>query len=331
MPTHIRSATHGDLPAIAALLLQDAAERAASDGDLWPVATGAAQRVAQAFSGELDEGPVRWLVAEAGGAVEGVARFGVIPCPPIYHLAGGLAFVLYDDTFVSRSAPADALASLIAAAERAGDAMGAVISIAACAPFQREKHRALESARYDVVTHYLVKHRLANAAPPAHVRAATAADVPAIVAMGAASQEALFQANAQMWTPHPQARARFGAWMHYALTLPDRRIFVFGEGEPTGFAIAQPTSPLHLPLTSQPDHVGLIDDFWAPEFAPAPGGPTGARDLLTAAELEFIARRRASIMTICPAGWRSKQEALRARGYRDGNAWMLKARTTHRS
>ena len=163
---------------------------------MWPLAADAAQRVARAFSGEVrGEGLTRWLVVDADGAAVGVARFGVIPCPPTYRLVGGLAFVLFDDTFASKSAPAGALDSLIVAAAREGETMGAVIFLAACAPFQREKQRTLESAGYDAVTHYLVKHRLSDRATPASVRPATAADVPAIVAMGAQSQKALCRAN----------------------------------------------------------------------------------------------------------------------------------------
>ena len=328
MPTIVRPATSGDLAAISALLLQDAAERAASDGDLWPLASDASQRVAKTLSVEMrNEGSNRWLVAEVAGAVEGVARLGVIPCPPIYHLAGKLVFLLYDDTTVSSSAPNGALALLVAAAEREGAALGAISCLAACAPFQRDKRRALESAGYGVVTDYLVKHSLSNGGSLAGVREAVATDVPAIVEMGAQSQEALFQANAQMWKPHPEARARFGAWMHFALTLPDRCILVHGGHDGAGFVIAQPASAFHLPLTCDRERIGLIDDFWAQDFATAkePQGATHAGDLLKAAELEFVARGRTSAMAICPAGWRSKQDFLRAHGYRVGNTWMLKA------
>lgn len=327
MPTIVRPATLDDLAAISALLLQDAAERAASDGDLWPLATDAVRRIAQSFSNEvLGDGSARWLIAEADGAVVGVARFGVIPCPPIYHLAGKLAFVLFDDTYVRGSAPDDVLASLIAAAERKGREMGAVILLAACALFQRGKLSALQAGGYDVVTHYLVKHRLSDRAAPASVRAATPADVPAIVAMGARSQESLRKANAKMWKPNPDAPARFGAWMQYSLSLQDRRIFVIGERELGGFVIAQPTSPFHTPLALRSEHLGLIDDFWTPEFAQTDGSRefSTAKDLLASAEAEFVQRGRTSAMTICPAEWRAKQDLLRACGYRDGNAWMLK-------
>lgn len=328
MPTSVRAATSDDLAAIGALLLQDATERAAAEGDLWLLATNAVERIAEAFSKEArPEGSTRWLVAEAAGSVVGVARFGVIPCPPIYHLAGGTAFVLYDDTFVGASAPGDALTSLAVAAEREGRAMGAAIFLATCAPFQHGKLSALQAAGYDLVTHYLVKHRLSNPTPPASVRAATAADVPTIVAMGAESQRSLFKANARMWKPHADAPARFGAWMHYSLALQDRRIFVMGEREFGGFVIAQPINPFHMPLTAEREHLGLIDDFWASEFAEEIIGRdfSNARDLLVGAEAEFVQRGRTGAMAICPAAWRSKQNLLRACGYRDGNAWMLKA------
>lgn len=319
MATSVRLATADDLPAIAALLLQEAAERSASDPALWPVAGDARQRIEAAFADELRaQGPSRWLVAEAKGAVAGVARFGVIPCPPIYQLGGGFAFVLFDDTYVSPAAPDDAFAGLIAAAERQGRAMGAVIFLAACAPFQRAKMQALAAAGYGVVTCYLVKHGLAIGDVPASVRAATAEDVPAIVAMGVRSQQVLAAANARMWTPHAEAPARFGAWMQYSLSLSDRRIFVCGEAERAGFVIAQPASPFHLPLACGREHLGLIDDFWAAAFG------ADARDLLAAAEHAFVQQGRTSAMAIAPAAWPAKQASLRAAGYGEGNAWLLK-------
>jgi hypothetical protein len=236
--------------------------------------------------------------------------------------------LLFDETCVSRSAPDGTLAALVDAAEREGAAMGAVIQLAACAAFQREKRRALETAGYVVVTEYLVKHGLADvSASQSSTRAASPADVPAIVAMGAAAQRALHHANAQMWKPHPDAPQRFGAWMQYSLTLPDRRILVHGASEPSGFVIAQPVSAFHLPLTCERDHIGLIDDFWAPEFGTetARRELASARALLIAAESEFVRRSRTSAMAICPAAWHAKQDILRAHGYHDGNSWMLKA------
>jgi hypothetical protein len=280
----VRTATPGDMAAASALLLQDAATRAASDGALWVPAVDAAQRVAR---------------------------------------AGGLALLLFDETSVSRAAPDGAFAGLIEAAEREGAAMGAVIQLAACAAFQQEKRRALEAAGYGVVTQYLVNHRLADR-PASHsaVRAASTADVPAIVAMGAEAQAALCQANAKMWTPHPDAPARFGAWMQYSLTLPDRRILVAGASKPSGFVIAQPVSAFHLPLTCEREHLGLIDDFWASAFATA---SSDAGDLLSAAEMEFVQRGRTSAMAICPRDWRAKYAILSAHGYIDANTWMLKS------
>jgi len=318
----VRAATPGDLAGVSALVLQDAADRAASDGALWVPAGDASQRVARTFADEVENGrTVRWFAAEAAGAVVGVVRFGVIPCPPIYHLAGGLALLLFDESYVSRSAPVGVFAALIGAAEREGAAMGAVIQLAACAAFQLEKRRALEAAGYGVVTDYLIKHGLV-AGSESHVRAASPADVPAIVAMGVQAQKALHQANDRMWKPHPEAPQRFGAWMQYSLTLPDRRILVFDAEEPSGFVIAQPVSAFHLPMACGRDHIGLIDDFWASAFVSSDA--SDASELLAAAEAEFVRRGRTSAMVICPAMWRAKQDVLRAYGYRDGNTWMLK-------
>lgn len=320
----VRPATALDADAIVALALEDAAARAANDAALWPVAGDAALRVRRVLTDELREGGrTQWLVAEGADGIAGAARWGLIPCPPIYHLAGSMAFLLYDEVFAAHTAPAT-FAALIGEAERRGAAAGAAIFLAACAGVQLGKHHALEAAGFRAVTHYLVKHGLRPADAPASVRAATAADIPAIVAMGAASQRSLSGANAAMWTPHPDAPARFGSWMQYSLTLADRRIFVASGHAQAGFVIAQPVSPFHLPLTSAREHVGLIDDFWAEAFAGA-GGEAEARDLLTAAENEFAARGRSSAMIICPVAWAAKQRFLRGQGYRDGNAWLLKS------
>jgi hypothetical protein len=330
--THIRPAATSDLSAITALLLEDAAQRAAHDGALWPIAPDAAERIAQAFTEETKRAaPVRWLVVETTGKVEGTARLGVIPCPPIYAAAGQPAFILFDDTCVSTAAPSNAFAALIAAAEREGAAIGAVVYLAAAALFQRAKRAALERSGYEIVTHYLVKHRLAHAPQPASVRAATAADVPAIVAMGALSQRALHAANARMWTPHPEAPARFGLWMQHSLTLPDRRLFVSTAHDKAGFVITQPPSGFHLPLATAPGHLGLIDDFWADAFAtPTPrDAAANAAALLTATENAFAERGRTSAMAICPTAWPAKQNMLRRHGYSDGNAWLLKAERRH--
>jgi hypothetical protein len=328
MPVLVRPARPGDLAAVCALLLRDAADRATSDGALWVPATDAAQRVAGAFSEEVPEGrTVRWLVAEVANVVVGVVRFGVIPCPPIYHLAGGLALLLFDETCVSSLAPEGALAALIEAAEREGAAMGAVIQLAACAAFQLGKCRAFEAAGYAIVTQYLVKHGFADgSASRSPVRVAAPADIPAIVAMGVEAQKALCEANAKMWKPHPDAPTRFGAWMQYSLRLPDRRILVFDAGEPSGFVIAQPASALHVPISCERSHIGLIDDFWASAFAAADAlSSSDASMLLCAAEAEFVRRGRTSTMAICPKDWRAKNDVLRGRGYVDGNTWMLKA------
>jgi hypothetical protein len=159
------------------------------------------------------------------------------------------------------------------------------------------------------------------------VRAANADDVPTIVIMGARSQQELLRADARMWAPHPEAPTRFGLWMDYSLKLPDRCIFISAERNPKGFVIAQPASPFHMPLTSPSDHVGMIDDFWADEFAAnCDWKPeTTARDLLFSAEQEFTRRKRTTAMVICAAAWPNKNDFLRASGYRAENAWLLKA------
>jgi hypothetical protein len=259
-----------------------------------------------------------------GGSIVAVARVGIIPCPPIYHLAGKLVSLLFEETCSSPTAPGDAWPKLIAAAERESEAMGAVSYLAACAPAQRQKRNALEAA---IVTHYLVKHRLEVGSGSTSVRAAAQADVPGIVALNARSQHALSQANARMWEPHPEAPARFGGWMQHSLTLSDRRIFVTSGRELAGFIIAQRVSPFHLPLTVSSAHLGLVDDFWATDFESTGDAvsSTVAKDLLAEAEAELARRGRTSAMVIVPAVRQAKSEFLEASGYRVANAWMLKS------
>ena len=325
MPMRIRLATQDDAPAIVGLLLEDATERRALDTPLWPIAADARERAGATVATEAKgEGTVRWLLADVGHAIVGVSRAGTIPCPPIYQNAGQPTSFLFEETFVARHAPGDTWPLLIAEAERTTSSLGASVFLAACAPAQREKRRALEAAGYGIVTNYLVKHGLMGHPPPS-VRSASADDVPSIVTLTTQSLASLQEANPKMWTPHPEAAPRFATWMNYSLTLPDRRIFVAEDRR--GFIIAQSPGAFHVPQTSPRDHLGLVDDFWSEDFT-APSPPRYSdrtMDLLSAAELEFVNRGRTTTMVICPAARQPKQDFLRASGYRDGNAWMLKA------
>jgi hypothetical protein len=326
MSLHVRRATATDVAAVVALLLEDAAERKTLDPRLWPLAANAADCVQQRFAKEVNgESQIRWLVAESSGALVGVVRAGVVPVPPIYQFAGQVASLLFEETYAAKSAPLDVYSALIAMAEKETGTMNAISYLAACAPSQERKLRAFEAAGYRIVTHYLVKHNLSDHQLIDSVRPASPQDVPGIVALGARSQQSLCGANARMWTPHPEAPTRFGAWMQYSLTLPDRRIFVSGADPLDGFVIAQPPSQFHLPLTAPNDHLGLIDDFWSTEFdAAQTPNQASAKDLLATAEHEFRVRGRTSAMVITAAAPQPKQDFLRTSGYRDANAWMLK-------
>lgn len=159
------------------------------------------------------------------------------------------------------------------------------------------------------------------------MRPASAEDVPAIVKLSANHRKTLAKVNPRFWQIHPQADSRFDAWMRRSLTLKDRDMRVAGvPGEVHGYVIAQPCSPLLIPVAHDVAAIGVIDDFYDEDFATvsAVSDSGSSEDLLAAAESAFAQRGVDSALVVCPAAWPSKLSLLERRGYRTAKLWMLR-------
>ena len=330
MPAVIRAATTEDVPRMVELLLADARERHAEDAVLWAVADDAAAQVEKAvtFALTAERQPFRqfWQVAEEGGRVTGVVHSMMLPVPPIYAGADGEPGLILPDSLVAPDAPAGTVEALVEAAEATLRGAGARIVLSSFVTGQAWEP-AFEGRGYDPLTLYLSRTDLGDAGMPSGVRPATEADVPGIVARSAENRRTLFDID-PFWAIHPEADARFDAWMRRSLTLPDRDMLVMGSAEELeGYVIAQPASRLHFPPAHDITGTGVIDDFHHPDLVDpdtlADEG-AGAMALLRAAEAAFARWGMGATFVVCPAGWRSKARMLEAAGYETAMVWAIK-------
>jgi GNAT superfamily N-acetyltransferase len=331
MPPSIRPASLEDLPAVVALLIQDAKARSLLDPVLWRIAGDAPARIeraaraahngSQALAGEL------WLVAEHAGRIVGVAHAMLVPVPPIYDGSAGPPGLLLDDCFISPDAPSGTVEALLTATEAALVAAGAPRLIASC-PADGPLRHFYERRGYEPVTLYMAKHRLRSDALPPSVRKAGAEDIPGIVKRSAEHRRTLARINPRFWHIHPEAGARFGAWMRRSLTFSDRDMLVaIAGGEVRGYVIAQPIASLLVPAAHEIAAIGVIDDFYDDDLADISAlsnGGASAESLLASAESAFARRGVESTLVVCPAAWPSKLALLERRGYRQAKLWMLK-------
>ena len=330
VPPVVRPATTEDLPRMVELLLADARARHAQDAVLWTLADDAAAQVERAvtFALTADAQPFRqfWQVAEADGRIAGVVHSMLLPVPPIYAGADGEPGLILPDSFAAPDAPVGTVEALVEAAEATLRGAGARIVLSSFVTGQAWE-AAFEGRGYDPLTLYLSRNDLGDAGMPPTVRPATEADVPDIVARSAENRAVLSDID-PFWAIHPEADARFDAWMRRSLTLPDRDMLVMGPAEALeGYVIAQPASRLHFPPAHDITRTGVIDDFHHPDLAdPATlaGGGAGATALLRAAEAAFAERGVGAAFVVCPAGWRSKVEVLEAAGYETAMVWSIK-------
>jgi hypothetical protein len=325
MTASFRPATAADVPAVVSLLTEDARQRSTLDPKLWRFDAQVSERLKAAVTAIVSEGKELLVVAEANGQLVGVSHSTLVPVPPIYD-PGVQPGLLYDDCCVSAAAPSGTAEALLAATEAALKAAGAnsfIASSTAGAAWQT----VCEAHDYEPVTLYLAKHSFEDKPLPPDVRAAKAEDVPGIVKLSASHRRTLHEINNRFWHVHPEADQRFGAWMGYSLTLPDRNMFVSESGGTlTGYAIAQPLSRLHVPLAHDAAGLGFIDDFYSTDFAAiakATNG-TGAEHLLSASESAFAKRGYEAALMVCPAHWASKRTLLEQHGYKTAKLWMLK-------
>ena len=325
----IRPATSDDLTAMVALLIQDAEQRRSWDALLWRIAADAPVRIGKAVDAALNEPAARefWFVADHAGQIVGVAHAVMVPVPPIYDGAAGPPGLLLDDCFTSADAPAGTAEGLLIATEAALRKAGAPTLIASC-PAAGLLRPLYERQGYQPVTLYLSKHRFSSEGLSDAVRGPTTDDIPGIVQLSARHRRTLAELSSRFWRIHPDADRRFDAWMRRSLTMKDRDMIVAGApGEVRGYIIAQPCSPLLLPVAHETAPLGVIDDFYDADFANvgavANRGSSGEA-LLAAAENAFARRGVDSTLVVCPAAWSSKVSVLERRGYRTAKIWMLK-------
>ncbi|MDF2234358.1 hypothetical protein P2H44_17495 [Albimonas sp. CAU 1670] len=333
MPVAVRPARPSDIPAMTGLLARDADRRHACDPALWALAEDVAARIVQALAAALSDAPqpVRqtWLLAEAQGRPVGLTHVLHVPVPPIYLGAEGPPGLVMPEIALAEDAPAGTRAALADAAEAALRADGARILLASqvgdppCEPAWAE---AFAARGHAPLTLYLAKTGLAPAVPDGP-RPAEPADIAGLVACSAEHQATL-EALDPFWRRHPDADARFEAWMRRSLTLEDRDMRVAGPPEALeGYLVAQPASRLHVPPAHDISRIGVIDDFHHRDFAD-PGTLAdegqGALALLQAGEAAFAARGVDTAFAVCPAAWRSKADLFAAAGYRTAMVWTIR-------
>ena len=330
MSPFIRPATIEDVPRLVELLLADAWERHAQDAVLWAMAKDAAAQIEKAvtFALTAERQPFRqfWQVVEDGRRIAGVIHSMLLPVPPIYAGKNGEPGLILPDSFAEPDAPAGTVDALVEAAEATLREAGARTVLSSFVTGQVWK-AAFEARGYNPLTTYLSRTDMGDAGTSPGVRPAVEADVSGIVARSAENRAILFEID-PFWAIHPEADARFEAWMRWSLTLPDRDMLVMGSSETLdGYVIAQPASRLHFPPAHDITGTGVIDDFYHSDLADSStlaNGGASVTALLRAAEAAFAERGTGTAFVVCPAGWRSKTRMLKAAGYGTAMIWSIK-------
>ncbi|TDT77906.1 hypothetical protein BDE40_1207 [Litoreibacter halocynthiae] len=331
MPVKIRPAELADIDAMGELLVQDGKQRQATDPILWTLAPVALEKVTSTIKAAMENTspPFRqqWLLAEDGDTVVGLTHTILLPVPPIYAGEFGPPGLIMEDCFVTDGAPADTAKALLEAAEADLVEAGAIILLGSSASGGAWE-RLYRAADYTPLTLYFAKTGLTDAPASEDVREAVADDVEAIVASSAVNRQVLYDLN-DFWKPHPDADARFGAWMARSLTLADRDMFVSeAEGDFEGYVISQPASALHFPSAHDVTGIGFIDDYFHTDYENPDSleedGPAAAA-LLHAAEAALKARGNRAALIVCPAAWSSKISLLQNLGYETAITWFIKS------
>ncbi|SFR56480.1 hypothetical protein [Litoreibacter janthinus] len=331
MSLTIRPANITDVEAIAGLLVLDAEQRYAANQTLWKMAPEPHAKVASTITAAMqNEAPPfrqHWLIAESEGNVVGVTHTILLPVPPIYAGEFGPPGLIMEDCYVLDRAPSGTAKALLEAAEADLVAAGAKVLLGSSIAGGIWGDEFLAQS-YEPLTLYFSKTGLSNAADHDDVQKASEDDIPAIVASSAVNRQVLFDLN-DFWKPHPEADARFGSWMTRSLTLTDRDMLISNsEGDPEGYSVSQPATPLHFPSAHDVVGTGFIDDYFHADFE----NPTrlenqghAARALLQASESALEARGNDAALIVCPAAWISKIEVLQSEGYETEIVWFIKA------
>lgn len=318
-------ATFDDIPALLPLLIEAAQARARADPNLWQLTPDAAAQTHRALVQALTPAPnalrQRWLLLGDANTPIGALHTLVVPVPPIYAAPFGAPGLIMEDSALSPAATDAHADALITAAQDDMASAGVRVFLAssrANGPWQP----AFARHGYVPLTDYLVRTGPRAAPDTARVRPAETADLPAIVTASAEHRSSLETLHPTFWQPHPQADARFSAWMARSLTLPDRRLFVSADAR--GYVIAQPATPLHFPPAHATNGIGVIDDFHHPAF-----DDPNASALLRTAEGECHTRGQQAVMVVCPAAWHSKRALLESEGYAPALTWFIKIPTVY--
>lgn len=330
MARTVRPARTNDIPQMVELLLKDADVRHSKDAVLWRIAADASEQIEKALTFALtaEQQPFRqfWQVADNGGKVTGVIHSMMLPVPPIYAGALGEPGLILPDSYAAPDATDGAVDALVAAAEEALRDAGAQITLSSFVAGQ-DWQDVFQRRGYQPLTLYLSRTNFGEERMPSGVLPAKEADVPGIVQRSAENRRILFDID-PFWEIHPEADARFLAWMTRSLALRDRDILVMGPPEDLdGYVIAQPASRLHFPPAHDITGTGAIDDYYHRELADCvtlSNGGEGATALLRAAEIAFANRGMSAAFVVCPAGWRSKIDMLETAGYRTAMVWSIK-------
>ena len=330
MTVSIRPADLPDLGAMVDLLEKDAEDRRATDPVLWKLKTYVRAEIETMVRAGLESGdkPFRqkWLLAEADGRAVGLIHSILLPVPPIYAGEFGPPGLVMEDSYVDPDAPAATARMLLDAAETDLAEAGARYLLASGITGGTWE-KVLTKEGYRPLTLYLGKSGLTGQTVTDAARSAIEADVPAIVTLSAENRRVLHELH-DFWKPHTEADERFDGWMRKSLNLTDRDMFVaVAEGDVEGYAISQPSTPLHFPAAHDISATGIIDDFYHTDLQETrsdDGNHPDATNLLRAAEAALAVRDNDAVLVVCPADWTSKRRMLEGSGYATALTWFIK-------
>lgn len=236
---------------------------------------------------------------------------------------------MLDECFVAEDAGTGTINALISATEATLRDVGAEAFIASCCTGSPWRPVLVQNG-YEPVTQFMSKDGgFEDKRASGPVALATEADISGIITRSAEHRDRLTEANPIFWNIHPDADPIFERWMRISLTLEDRAMLVAkNAGRVDGYIIAQPVTPVQMPLTHDPNGIGAIDDFYHIDFedrSEMTNGGAGAADLLASAECAFARNNMKAALVVCPDNWPSKKQFLTDRGYSAAKTWLFKA------
>ena len=331
MSITIQPCSATDLSDMLSLLVADARQRHRKNPVLWAFDEKTHGRIETILRKgfEEDNPSIReyWLLARDGERPVGITHAIIVPVPPIYKIETSPGLLL-DECYVAEDAPADTIKKMLDATEAALRDAGAGNFIASCCAGSPWRS-VLEESGYKPVTLFMSKVGFERKEMSHQVGLATADDIAGIVSRSAEHRHNLSEANPVFWNIHPDADSIFEKWMRISLTLEDRAMLVTRNSvDVDGYIIAQPVTPVQMPMTHNPEGIGAIDDFYHTDFrkrSELVNGGAEAADLLIAAENAFARNGIKAALVVCPDNWSSKKALLTSNGYTTAKTWLLNA------